>query len=635
VNPLAVHGLGGVGKTRAAVEYAWRHADEYTALLFVSAPSTAELRANLANLVGALGTTAAGTSVEEQLAAVLRWLDTHPGCLLIIDNVDTDEAAREVEQRLAKLRAGHVLITSRIANFSAAVEPLELDVLAPADAVMFLLERTRHRRRRPDDEAVAAAIAGELGGLALALEQAGAYIDKLRLSLAEYLERWEAKRAELLRWCDPRLMQYPVSVAVTWETTFAQLTGKEQRLLGALAWLAPEPIPLFLFDAARLKEAIPEPREALGVLAGYSLVRFDAAGEAILIHRLVQEIARQRQAGRIGATRLEIALDSVDGVAPFDGWDVRTWPVWDLMAPHAAAVAQHADAAGIPEPTSRLMNQLGLYLMRRSRFPEAERLYRRALAISECSYGLDDPSVAAVLNNLAWLLQATGRLGEAEPLKRRALAISEHSHGPDHPSVATDLNNLAELLRATNRLGEAEPLFRRALAIRERSHGPDHPDVATGLNNLAGLLYATNRLGEAEPLFRRALAIREHSHGPDHPHVATALNNLASLLQATNRLDEAEPLLRRALVIDERSHGPDHPHVAAALNNLASLLQATNRLDEAEPLFRRALAITARSYGPDHPDVASALNNLARLLYATNRPGKAEPLFRRALAIWE
>ena len=55
VNRLAVHGLGGVGKTRAAVEYAWRHADDYTALLFVSAPPPAELRANLANLVGVLG----------------------------------------------------------------------------------------------------------------------------------------------------------------------------------------------------------------------------------------------------------------------------------------------------------------------------------------------------------------------------------------------------------------------------------------------------------------------------------------------------------------------------------------------------------------------------------------------------
>ena len=121
----------------------------------------------------------------------------------------------------------------------------------------FLLERTPHRRKAADDAVQAAAVARELDGLALALEQAGAYIDKLRLSFAEYLERWEAKRPEVLRWHDLRLMQYPASVAVTWETTFAQLTEPERRLLEVLAWLAPEPIPLFLFDAEPLVEASP------------------------------------------------------------------------------------------------------------------------------------------------------------------------------------------------------------------------------------------------------------------------------------------------------------------------------------------------------------------------------------------
>ena len=118
MNTLAVHGLGGVGKSRAALEYAWRHAGDYTALLFVSGSSDGELRANLANLVGVLGMQADGVPVERQLAEVLDWLDTHPGWLLIVDNVDTDDAAREIEGLLARLRAGRVLITSRIGNWS-------------------------------------------------------------------------------------------------------------------------------------------------------------------------------------------------------------------------------------------------------------------------------------------------------------------------------------------------------------------------------------------------------------------------------------------------------------------------------------------------------------------------------------
>jgi len=628
-----VHGLGGVGKTRAAIEYAWKFAGDYTALLFVSADSAVELRAKLANLVGVLAIATAETAVEARLADVLNWLDAHPGWLLILDNVDTEEAAREVHQLLARLRAGHVLITSRIANWRAGVEPLELHILAQADAVAFLLERTTHRRHNIDDDGRAAEIARELDGLALALEQTGAYINKLRLSLAEYLERWLGKRAEVLKWHDERVMGYPASVAATWETTFAQLGASERRLLEALSWLAAEPIPLFLFETETLTAAVPEARDMLADLAEYSLARFDESGDGVLVHRLVQEITRGRIPAADRTASLQIALNTVNDAAVGDSQDVRTWEVWTPLAAHAEAVSRYADADGIAEPTAGLMNALGLYWNTRGQFRAAEPLMRRALSINERSFGPDHPDVARHLNNLAQLLKATNRLAEAEPLMRRALAIDERSFGPDHPDVARDLNNLAMLLGATNRLAEAEPLMRRALAIDERRFGPDDPKVAIRLNNLAQLLQDTNRLAEAEPLMRRALAIDERSFGPDHPDVAIDLNNLAQLLQDTNRLVEAEPLLRRALAINERSFGPDHTNVARNLNNLAQLLQAINRLAEAEPLMHRALAIDERTFGPDHTNVAIYLKNLALLLKATNRVAEAEPLFRRSIQI--
>jgi tetratricopeptide (TPR) repeat protein len=635
VNKLAVHGLGGVGKTRAAVEYAWRHAGEYTALLFVSAPSAAELRDNLANLAGALGTTAKGTTVDEQLATVLRWLDSHPGWLMIIDNVDTDEAAHEVQRQLAKLAAGHVLITSRIANWSAEVVPLDLDVLAPADAVAFLMERTPHRRRQPGDAADAAAVARELDGLALALDQAAAFIHKEGLSFAEYLRRWEAKRLEVLRWHDSRQVQYPASVAVTWETTLAQLGEPERRLLNVLGWLAPEPIPLFLFEAAALAEFAGNPREALAGLAGYSLVRFDASGDAVLVHRLVQETIRSSLPEADRNMVLGVALSAVNGVAPSKASDVRTWAVWTPLAAHAAAVAHHADTIGLSLTTIRLMVPLANYWKARGQFRAAEPLYRRVLEIAERSFGPDHPEVAVGVANLAELLKSTNRLAEADPLLRRALESAERHCGPDSLAVAPFVNALAGLLRTTNRLAEAEPLYRRALAIRERSLAPDDPDTAVCLNDLAMLLESTNRPAEAEPLLRRALAINECSYDPDHPEVATTLNSLAVLLNSTNRLAEAEPLFRRALAIDENSYGPDHPKVATALNNLAELLKSTNRLAEAEPFHRRAVAIFEASLGPEHPNVATALLNLAGLLKSNNRLAEAEPLFRRALAIRE
>ncbi len=644
-----VHGLGGMGKTRAAIEYAHRYADEYTALLFVRADTPASLQQNLALLSGpgVLDLAEKDTrEVDVQVAAVLQWLQQHPGWLLILDNADSDDAAQAVQNLMGILTpSGQVLVTSRLSNWPAAVESLALDVLDEAAAAAFLLERTQARRRKaPDDPEQARAVAIELGGLALALEQAGAYIEHHRCTFAAYLAEWQERRDMVLEWFDPRVMQYPMSVAVTWQTSFDRLSGSASVLLCVLAWLAAEPIPEWLLEAGGgpfgsevigQAESKPVPREALSDLEAHSLVTRADETESFSVHRLVQEVTRRRVRGNDEGVDLNSALQWVDNAFCGDPHDVRSWPVLAPLAQHALAVAENADSARISEPTARLMSMVGALFKTKAQYREAEPLYRRALAIGEWTYGPNHPKVGVRLNNLAQLLQSTNRLAEAEPLMRRALVIDEKSYGPDHPEVAIDLDNLSQLLKDTNRLVEAEAPIRRALAIDEKSYGLDHKNVARDLNNLASLLQATNRLAEAEPLMRRALAIDEESYGPEHPNVGGDLNNLAQLLQATNRLAEAEPLMRRALAIDEKSYGQDHPRVAGQLNNLALLLLATNRLDDAEPVMRRALAIDEESYGPEHPNVARDLSNLAQLLKATNNLAEAEILMRRALAIDE
>ena len=578
-----MHGLGGVGKTRAAIEYAWRHVDDYSALLFVSAPSVAELRANLANLNGVFGMAGEGIPVEQQLAAVLRWLDDHPGWLLIIDNVNTEEAAREVEAMLASLRSGHVLITSQIGHWSAGVERLELSVLDTADAVAYLMQRAVSRRKTLDDDAQAATDRvrarrpGRGAGAGRCLHRGGiAVLRRVPRTLAGpagggarmVRSAVDAVPAE----CGDHLGDDLYAVAGT-VATAARGAG----LAGARADPA---------DAAGCRAAGRGRRRApqgAGALKRYSLARFDATGEAVVVHRLVQEIARRPRPEADDVNALRIALKAVNAVAPFEANDVRTWDVWTPLSSHVEAVTRFADAAGLPEPSALLMNQLGLYWHARGLFDTAEPLFRRALVIGERSYGHDHPNVASGLNNLAEVLRATGRFGEAEPLFRRSLAIYERSYGHDHPNVATALNNLARLLGDTGRLGEAEPLFRRSLAIDERSNGPNHPSVARDLNNLAGLLGTTGRLGEAEPLYRRSLAIYERSYGPDDPNVATALNNLARLLEATGRLGEAEPLYRRGLqilIMSQRRTRHQNRDFRAGLTNYGLFLKSTGKTPE-------------------------------------------------------
>jgi tetratricopeptide (TPR) repeat protein len=259
-------------------------------------------------------------------------------------------------------------------------------------------------------------------------------------------------------------------------------------MLERFAWFAPEPIPNFLLEVPVPDLVADDFVDALANLADYSLARRNVDKQEFSIHRLVQDVTRRGLVGQERRRTLVEALAWVNAAFEGNAQDVRTWSRLDPLAPHVRVVAEHADGAEITEPTARLINQLGLLLKEKAQYVEAEPLYRRALAISEASYGPDHPEVASGLNNLAGLLRATNRLSEAEPLYRRALAIDEASYGPDHPEVASDLNNLALLLRATNRLSEAEPLIRRALAIDEASDGPDHPTVASDLNNLAALL---------------------------------------------------------------------------------------------------------------------------------------------------
>jgi tetratricopeptide (TPR) repeat protein len=636
---LALHGLGGIGKTRLAVEYAWQYQQDYSALLFVRADTPANLEANLAALCETPVLNLPEQSVLQQvrLQAVLDWLAQHPNWLLILDNIDTLEAAHAVEHYLPQLSSGQVLLTTRISEWSRRVERLQLDVLPRLDAAEFLLDHTlQERATTPTDAADALALADELGEMALALNIAGAYINSRHITLAAYRERWATSQQGIRQWLDKKLVDYPLSVATTWTLTFNPLRPDAQTVLNRLAWIAAAPIPLTLLGIAVPATEPLDAEEALDELVRYSLASYVRDGLSFSIHPLVQRVAREQLGPEARQMTFAEMLSWLDAAFVGSPQDVRTWTIQEPLRPHVMEITQqHAPEFDNPMPTGRLLNQLGQLLDAKAELGEAEYLMRQALTITEANFGPESPSVATCLNNLGELLRATNRLAEAEPLYRRALLINETRYGSNDPTVAIGLNNLALLLRTTNRLAEAESLYRRALLINEASYGLHHPTVAVCLNNLAGLLKTTNRLKDSEPLYHRALSIDQANYGPHHPTVATSLNNLAGILKDTNRIEEAELFYRRALAINEASFGPAHPSVATDLNNLAALLKVTNRMAEAEPLYRRALAIDEDAYGLDHPIVATDYNNLAGLLWATNRLAEAEQLLRRALAITE
>jgi tetratricopeptide (TPR) repeat protein len=646
----ALTGLGGVGKTQTAAEYAHRYRDNYQSVIWLRAEKEDTLFADLTALAHSLQLPQADAK-EQQLAveSAHRWLDDNDNWLLVLDNVN-DLKTVQTLTRKARPKRHHVIVTQK-AQATGAIASSRLREMETDQGALLLLRRAKlitPEQQLPDakpaDVDVARKICREVDGLPLALAQAGAYIERTSRGLPRYLEMLTKGFAKVMSEPGGEDIRHEPVVA-TFSLSLQELENghpASAELLKAVAFLSPDKIPEEIFTKGSdsftpaLKTASADEFEwdkAITAALDFALLERNSSDETLTVHRAVQQVTKLRMSDEERAHWAARVVNAVASALPQA--EFENWGAYERLLPQAQVCAGLTGEYKLSTVGSALLlNQTGYYLYQRARYALAELLYRSSLTIAEEAFGSDSGEVAIRLNNLALLLQDTNRLAEAEPLMRRALSIDEKSYGPDHPTVALRLNNLAQLLQDTNRLAEAEPLMRRALSIDEKSYGPDDPNVARDLNNLALLLQDTNRLAEAESLLRRGLSIDEKSYGPNHPNLAIRLNNLAQLLQATNRLAEAEPLMRRALAIDEQSYGLDHPTVAIRLNNLAYLLKATNRLDEVEPLYRRSLKIDENSYGPNHPNVARDLNNLARLQQATNRLPEAEPLMCRMVEIF-
>jgi tetratricopeptide (TPR) repeat protein len=628
-----IHGMGGVGKTRTAIEYAWKHADDYHALLFISADTPEALHQNLAALCGPLVLNLPEQNEKEQelqLEATLRWLRLHPGWVLIIDNVDTDEAAEEVKALLSNLTTGHVLITSRISDWTGNVISLDLDVLSEAASIAFLNERTHERRpKRDDDGENVAELVELLDCLALALEQAGAHISSTVISYADYIALWESHRITALTWHDEEKMKYPRSLAITYETSVAQLSDGAKALFRILSWFAPDPVPRNLLES---RPDAADQKRFLGELDRLHLARYLGDGKAFSIHRLNQEITRQQQNCELPKD-LERSVEWLEKVIPDNTNDIETWTVAIPLSPHAIAAATSAIDRSIPDPSCRVIKRAALLFQSMGNYSSSEKHIKRAIEAISSNHGENAQIITDYLYDLAEIFRATNRPSEAEAGMLRALALDEINYGNFHSKVARDLSVVGLLQLASNRLSEAEKTFRRALEISERCQGGEHPDVARDLINLSLLLREKRFFHEAEPLIRRAIEIDERVFGEGHPEVAVDLEHLASLHRSTGRIAEAEDVYRRCVSIAESRLGTEHPSYAAHLCGLARLLMTTDRITEAEFMFRRVLDIDITTYGKMHPHVAADLGNLAQLLQEKGDYAEAEALYREALEI--
>jgi tetratricopeptide (TPR) repeat protein len=644
----ALYGLGGIGKTQIAAEYAYRNRHEYEAVLWAFADSEQSVSTSFIQIAKVLKLPVQDLADQAVIVgAVKRWFEQNDAWLLIFDNLDRPEIVRGL---LPQERRGHILLTSRAHVFQVVsiMKPLEITEL-PADAAReFLLKRTG-REASSEDSRDIDALTKELGHFPLALEQAGAFIHENQTSFENYLKSFRKRRLALLEQHVPVMGGYKETVATTWAINFAEVekSPASAGLLSLSAFLSPAMIPLELLErgkgelgeplASKLQAVNEDPvllDELLKSLVDYSLIRRNIGMRSYSIHPLVQEVIRDNMNQDMQRSWVERTVRTVS--AAFPDPEFPNWSECERLLSHALLCAKYVTTYSFEFSTAAiLLRNAGLYLHERAQYVEAESLYQQALAIREKTGGKEHPDTADSLNKLAWFYDDQGEHAKAEPLCQRALEINEKVLGSDHSETATSLNNLASIYQHQGRYEEAQPLYRRALAVKEVSLGPEHRDTATSLNNLAALYRNQDRYGEAELLYQRALRIREKVLGPEDPATATSLNNLALLYEHQGRHGEAEPLFKRALGINERALGPEHPATAGTLNNCAFHYQDQGRYGEAEPLFLRALAVREKILGLEHPDTATSLNNLAGFYRSQGKYKLAEPLLLRAYVIRE
>ena len=627
----ALSGLGGIGKTQVAVEYVYRYGPRYSAVLWVRADTETSQFGSFQQIAQTLELpNIENPSPDATLTAVLTWLTQNPKWLLVFDNADQPE---QLKPMLPKWGRGHILITSRAQRFDSLglAQPVRLDTLSSEDAVAFLFSRTG---RSPDDSqeaAAAQAIAAELDGLPLALEQAAAYIADRQIRFQDYLTSYRHHRLAVLQRGRPITGEYSKSVATTWSLNFRQVeidSPAAAALLRISAFLAPDAIPYELFEQgcevveSPLKEALAiaptDPTcvpEILTPLCRFSLVNIEPTDRAYSVHRLVQEAVRDDQAMDEAACQ-SWAMQAIEMVgAVFPEIEFDYWPQCDRLLPHALA-CEHwiAEYDYQSEGAARLLNQAGCYLTRRGRYAEAEPLLLAAVAMRRQLWGDSHLDVATSLYSLGALYRAQGRFEAAETQYKTALATRQTLLGGDHADIAVSLNNLALLHQYQGRFAAAESMQQAAIAMRTRLFGDNHLDLASSLNNLGLLYLEQQRPDDAEPLFLHVYDIHKRQLGDSHPDTATTLNNMALVYQAQQRFDAADSSFQKALSTYLDLFGEAHPAVATILNNVARLHKAQGKHASARKLFEQSLALRRQVLGHEHPDVASTCYDLAELL---------------------
>lgn len=440
--PQGLSGPGGIGKTRFATEYAFHYRSDYDAVLWVNAASRDMLLTEYAALAGELNLPEKDAQDQHVgRAAVTRWLTEQTRWLLVMDNADD---LKMVEEFIPTTGRGRILLTTRSHPLYQLANRVEINAMAPKEGALFLLRRATILEREeqlegasPEDVRDALALTQEMGGLPLALDQVGAYIEETGCGVSGYLDVYRTHAKELLNERGEIVTDHVDPVATTWVLAFQRIDAHPSAagLLRLCAFLSPDAIPeeIVLEGAAIAKHARGDApfitdaytlNTAARELIKSSLIQRDDKARTIIIHRLVQTALKNWISQHSQASWAELAVRAVAHVFPEQSeisWErcqrylTQVFACQELVRDYQISCSEAA----------HLFTRAATYLQLRAQYEQAESLYRQAIAIHERNSTTGTFDLVTTLKRYAVLLRNMGRETEAIGCEQRVQEIQD------------------------------------------------------------------------------------------------------------------------------------------------------------------------------------------------------------------
>ncbi|QKD50448.2 uncharacterized protein FOBCDRAFT_216488 [Fusarium oxysporum Fo47] len=676
---VAIVGLGGVGKSQLAIEFAHRFAARLTEtwVFWVHASTQARVIEGFKSIADKVKLMGRNRPDADILQLVFDWLSNAQNgkWLLVLDSADDshvflhstsgdNDNGRKLVEYLPQSANGSILITTRNRDlaFRLIGTSQAIHAIGPMtqEEALKLLE---NRLGTLSDANAAADFVRSLDLVPLAISQAAAYIQMRapRTSLAQYLDEFrqsESKRVKLLSHDAGDLRRdlrqdggASNVILTTWQVSFDHVRSRRPSaadLLSLMSFFNRQGIPESLlgppkdcYNAAQStspeditdsdsqgsdNETANEFEDDVAILRDYCLIMQGEDANTFEMHGLVQ-LAMRRWLKAQGLQEKFLEKYIVVMASSFPAGDYENWTVCRALFAHVeAAVEYRPNEDNLKKIWAGLLFNGGWYAWLQGRYAVGERMTSKARRTREKLLGKDHPDTLTSMNNLAGTYWSQGRWEEAEKLQIQVMETRKAKLGADHPDTLTSMNNLALTYWDQSRLEEAEKLQLQVVETFKTKLGENHPNTLMSMNNLALTYWDQGRWEEAEKLQIQVMETRKAKLGADHPNTLMSMANLAWTYYNQGRLEEAEKLQLQVVETQKTKLGADHPDTLTSMNNLASTYWDQGRWEEAEKLRVQVMETFKTKLGADHPNTLTSMNNLASTYMDQGRLGEAEKL---------